>query len=386
MTSEPRPLRVLVLEDSKDDADLLMRHLRKAGYIPDWKRVQTPEAVRAALSEGEWDVILADYFMPAFTAADALAIVRERGSDLPFIIVSGSVGEELVVEAMRAGAHDFFLKHNLTRLASAIERERGEARVRQQHRVALHELQESQQRLREAVRARDEFLSIASHELKTPLTTQSWQVQSARQLLDAPKITAASREKLKTKLDGVSRQISRMTTLINSLLEVTRITSGRLTLSPEVVDLREAVDTAVAALQDSVRRSGSTITVSGGAPITGRWDRLGIESVIGNLLSNALKYGEGKPVEVEVDSVGDQGRLVVTDHGIGIPPTEQERIFHRFERAVPEQHYGGFGLGLWVARQIIEAHGGTIAVASKPNCGSIFTVLLPRELAAKDGA
>jgi signal transduction histidine kinase len=277
------------------------------------------------------------------------------------------------------------LKDHLTRLPSAIERERAEARVRQDRREAMRELRESQERLRHAVRARDEFLSIASHELKTPLTTLTLQAESARQLLETPLTSPSEQERLRAKIDGFSQQLLRMTALINNLLEVTRVASGRLTLSLESVDLRAAVDSAVTTLQDSVRRSGSSVTVVGSTSVAGRWDRQGIDSVVINLLSNALKYGDGKPVEIEVDLVENHGRLVVTDHGIGIPTSDQERIFHRFEQAVPEQHFGGFGLGLWVTRQIVEAHGGTIAVASKPKIGSIFTVLLPcdpKELAS----
>lgn len=378
-SGETSSLRVLLLDDSNDDADLLLRRLRKGGYVVDSIRVDTAANFRHALADGTWDVILADYSMPQFTAPDALVIVKELHVDVPFIIVSGSVGEAAAVEVMKAGAHDFFLKDNLTRLTSAIERERAEARVRQERREAIRELRESQERLRHAVRARDEFLSIASHELKTPLTSLTLQADSALRLLDDPLASDGEREKLKAKVAGFSQHLVRMTSLINNLLEVTRITSGRLTLAPETFDLREAVDASVAALRDSVRRSGSSVSVVTSAPVMGRWDRLGIESVTTNLLSNALKYGEGRPVELEVDLEQQKARLVITDHGVGIPASDRERIFHRFERAVPERHFGGFGLGLWVARQIIEAHGGTITVASKPNIGSIFTVLLPCE-------
>jgi signal transduction histidine kinase len=370
-------VRVLILEDSPDDAELLLIHLRKAGYRPDWRRADSPGALRSALAESTWDLVLADYSMPQFTAPDALAIIKEHGLDVPFIIVSGSVGEPAAVEAMKAGAHDFFLKDNLARLAVAVERERGEARVRKEHRETIAELHQSEERLRDAVRARDEFLSIASHELKTPLTSLSFQVETARQLLDAPTITAASASKLTAKLAGVSRQVTRLTTLINNLLDVTRIASGRMALSPETSDLRGAVETVLAGARELLARSGSKLEVRGGSPVIGEWDPLKLESMIFNLVSNAIKYGDSKAIEIDVGVRDDQACLIVTDHGVGIPVDEQERIFRRFERAVPEQHFGGFGLGLWVAREIIEAHGGTIAVASSPGKGSTFTVLLP---------
>lgn len=259
MTTSKTPLRVLILEDSRDDADLLLRHLRKAGYVLDWKRAETPETLRAALSGAEWDVVLADYSMPAFLAPDALAIIKEAQLDVPFIIVSGSIGEAAAVEAMKAGAHDFFLKDNLARLVSAIERERGEARVRQERRQALQELRESQDRLREAVRARDEFLSIASHELKTPLSSLTLQVERARELLGNREASSVARAE--TKLEGVSRQVARLTTLINNLLDVTRINSGRMVLSPETFDLREALDAVLVGKRVLLARSGSILNL-----------------------------------------------------------------------------------------------------------------------------
>ncbi len=376
-TTTGEAIRILVLEDRADDAELLVAQLRKAGYRPDWHRVDCADDLRAALADGSWDVIIADYSMPQFTAPDALAIVKALDLDVPFIIVSGSVGEEAAVEAMRAGAHDFFLKGHLTRLAAAVQRERGEARLRKERREAISELEESRERLRDAVRARDEFLSIASHELKTPLTSMSLQVETAQLLLQNPEQLPQHAAKLQAKLGSVSLQVSRLTTLINNLLDVARITSGRMALSPEPTDLRESVGTAVTALGELCARSGSVLELKAAAPVVGDWDRLRIESVIFNLLSNAIKYGEGRPIGVQVDIDAGRARLIVADQGIGIPTEEQERIFRRFERAVPPQHFGGFGLGLWVVREVVDAHGGTIAVSSAPHAGSTCTVHLP---------
>jgi signal transduction histidine kinase len=333
--------------------------------------------MRSALQAKEWDVVLADYSLPHFTALDSLQVLKQCGLDVAFIVVSGSVGERAAVEVMRAGAHDFFLKDNLMRLPAAVERERSEARVRLERKRAMQDLQESQERLRQAVNARDEFLAIASHELKTPLTSLTLNVQSARVLLAKADETSEPLDKLRTRLESAERQTARLTALLNKLLEVTRITSGKLVPAREKLDMRESLQSVLSGLQELARASGSLFRVSAATPVVGRWDRLGIDSVIFNLISNAIKFGERKPIDVELDVQDELARLIVTDHGIGIPPSEQERIFYRFERAVPQKHFGGFGLGLWIVRQIIEAHGGTIAVASKPNCGSIFTVQLP---------
>ena len=369
-------LRALILEDSDDDVLLLVMHLRRTGYDLVYRRADSADGCERALAEEPWDIVFADYSMPQFTALDALRILHQRQLDVPFIIVSGSIGEFAAVEAMRAGAHDFFLKGNLTRLASAVERERTEARVRRERREAIQELREHQERLRQAVRARDEFLAIASHELKTPLTSLSLQVDSLLQSLDGGAPTSV--DKQKAKLQNVAHQVTRLTSLINNFLEVTTITSRGIDLSPTSFDLRDLVHGVVAGLEDARRRSGSTIEVSAEQPAVGTWDRQATESVLVNLLTNALKYGEGKPIHVELSTTPDEVRVVVRDHGIGIAAQEQERIFHRFERAVPKEHFGGIGLGLWVARQIVEAQRGTIAVASRPGRGSIFTVVLPR--------
>lgn len=372
------PLRVLILEDAPDDAVLLLAHLRREAYDITSRVVADREGFAKALDECAWDVILADYSLPQFNALDALDVLRRSGCDIPFIVVSGSVGEAAAASVMKAGAHDFFLKGQLARLAVAIDRERTEASMREEHRQALVELRRSEERLREAVQARDDFLTIASHELKTPLSSLCLQVDSARHLLDRG--GPADVDVLRSQFNRVSRQVWKLNALINNLLEVTRIASGRLPLSAEEFDLRETIDNVRAGMADAIARSGSALQVRTGGDLVGRWDRMRIESVVSNLLLNAVKFGMGNAIEVEL--VGDETsvRMTIIDHGTGIGLAEQERLFNRFERAVPEHHFGGFGLGLWLSREIVEAHGGSIQVASSPGEGSRFTVVLPRRV------
>ncbi|MEW5851982.1 MAG: ATP-binding protein [Myxococcota bacterium] len=242
----------------------------------------------------------------------------------------------------------------------------------------LAELGARQQKAQQAVQARDEFLSIASHELKTPLTSLVLQIQSLRRMaqrfgsLDQapPDVVAAS-------LEGVDRQLKRLDGLVGNLLDVARITAGRLGLSLEDVDLASLTRDVVERFAQQAAQAGCSLVVGADTPVRGRWDRIRVEQVITNLLSNAVKYGAGGPVEVSVAEVGGQARLAVRDHGMGISPEDVPRIFERFERAVPARHYGGLGLGLFITRQIVTAHGGTISVTSQPGQGSTFTVDLP---------
>ena len=230
----------------------------------------------------------------------------------------------------------------------------------------------------DAVHARDEFLSVASHELRTPLSALQLQIQTLlqppRQLPQAP----LSPEQLKPKLEMANRQVERLTRLIGELMDVSRITAGRLRLEFEEIDLCAVVRDVVGRLGEEAARANSSIEVRTSMPVVGMWDRSRIEQVVTNLLSNAFKFGGGKPIEISVEDGGFTGRLVVADHGIGIAPEDVERIFHRYEQAISSRAFGGLGLGLYIARQLIEAHGGTIRVESQPGAGSTFTIDLPK--------
>ncbi|MFY0572115.1 ATP-binding protein [Archangium lansingense] len=229
---------------------------------------------------------------------------------------------------------------------------------------------------KEAVQVRDEFLSIASHELKTPLTPLRLKLHSMRRSARSSE-GAMDAETLRAHLDVAERQVARLSRLIDSLLDVSRIGAGKLELDWEDVDLAEVVREVVGRFEPQASKAGCAVTVRAPGPVIGRWDRLRLEQVVTNLLSNALKYGAGKPVELSVSTEAGHALLLVRDQGIGIESGNLSRIFERFERAVSERHYGGLGLGLYITRTIVQALGGTIEARSTPGEGSTFIVTLP---------
>ncbi|PTL78700.1 PAS domain-containing sensor histidine kinase [Vitiosangium sp. GDMCC 1.1324] len=231
----------------------------------------------------------------------------------------------------------------------------------------------------EAVRTREEFLSIAGHELKTPITSLQLHIQSLSGIVAEKGIEALGPAKVQRTLDVVNRQVQRLTKLISSLLDVSRVTGGRLELDPQEVELSGLVREVCARFSREAEQADCSVSVVAPEGVMGRWDPLRIDQVFTNLLSNALKYGAGKPIEVRLERDSRVARVRVKDHGIGISPENKERLFGRFERLVSSRQYGGFGLGLWISRQMVEAHGGTIKVDSTPGEGSTFTVELPLE-------
>jgi PAS domain S-box-containing protein len=225
--------------------------------------------------------------------------------------------------------------------------------------------------LEDAIRVRDDFLAVAGHELKTPLAALTLQLQSVEMLF----ARSAEPARIRERMQKVARSVERLGVLIHQMLDVARIAHGRLRVQPERMNLSEMVVDVIEHYCDVA--NGCVIDSAIEPDVYGTWERLRIEQVVTNLLANAIKYGEGKPIAVRLAREGDDAVLVVVDHGIGIAREQQARIFDRFERAVSSRDFGGFGLGLWIAREIIEAHGGSISVTSEPGRGSTFRVRLP---------
>jgi PAS domain S-box-containing protein len=234
--------------------------------------------------------------------------------------------------------------------------------------------------LRKAVKVRDEFLSIASHELRTPLTSLKLRAERLYQLAarasgagDAP----IDPGRFQRDAEVALTQVLHLVRMVDVLLDVSRISEGPLTLERDELDVAPLVAGVADRLKEPASTAGSPIRVEIRGSATARWDRFRIEQVVTNLLSNAIKYGAGKPVDVVVDRDNGSARIVVTDRGPGIGAEHHGRLFERFARFAPARHYGGFGLGLWIARVIVEAHGGTIGVQSRLGEGASFVVDLP---------
>jgi signal transduction histidine kinase len=232
----------------------------------------------------------------------------------------------------------------------------------------------------QAVRARDDFLAIASHELKTPLTPLRIQIQALERLVRRGEVDAIPREKIAKLVVGADVQVVRIVALIDKLLDLTRIRAKRLRLDRSPMDLAATVRTIVDQHAGQLREAGCRVVVEAAAPVVGSWDRLRLEQVVANLVTNAAKYAPGAAVEVRVaaDAAACCARVEVRDAGPGIPQADQERLFRPFERARGARaSESGLGLGLYIVREIVEAHGGAVLLRSAPGEGTAFVVELP---------
>ncbi|MFC4309438.1 sensor histidine kinase [Steroidobacter flavus] len=232
--------------------------------------------------------------------------------------------------------------------------------------------------LRAAIAARDEFIAIAAHELRNPMTPIVGQVQllltRARRELASPALLQG----LETLEVAVDHYVRRATTL----LEITRLNAEDVPLEPINFDLCDLVRACVRKYEQLATRAGSTLHCDLPGPVDGTWDHLATEQVLDNLLSNAIRYGDGQPVRIELESAPTWVEVRVIDRGIGVAPADRERIFQRFERGLAASRSGGFGIGLWLSSKLVQAQGGTMTLQSEPGQGSTFTVRLPRDVTA----
>lgn len=264
------------------------------------------------------------------------------------------------------------------------ERRRAEERLRRanedlEKRVAkrTEELTKAKNDLERAIASRDEFLSIASHELKTPITSLKLQTQLLRARVDAKTGNAPSLEKLETTLDMIARQSDRLAGLIEYMLDVSRVQIGKFTFSFESGNLSELVKSVLSQWSEPLRSSGCSLSMQIDEGVVGEFDSYRLEQVMANLLLNAIKYAPGKPVLVTLKRQDQMAVLTVKDQGAGIEADKQDIIFERYERGGKPSGGSGLGLGLFVARTIVDGHHGTISVQSRVGEGAAFIVRLP---------
>jgi signal transduction histidine kinase len=307
------------------------------------------------------DLIISDVSMPVL---DGFGLLRELRADartaaIPILFLSGEGGEETRVQGLRAGATDYLVKPFSSReLIAKVE--------------SQIELSVAHRRMTERMASRDAFYATASHDLRNPINSLQLQLLAILLRLEQGPRTE-DLEWMHTRVSKANDQASRVIRLLDTMLDVSRMANGRLPLVVEDVNLAEVVSDVVDRL-DPIEKAQITVRLDS---TPGRWDRLRLDQVVTNLVSNALKYGDGHPIEIVVTGAGDRARLEVSDQGIGVAAEHQQRIFERFERAVADNSYAGFGMGLWITSRIVEEFGGTLALQSAPGEGSTFIIELP---------
>ncbi|WNG13657.1 ATP-binding protein [Cystobacter fuscus] len=394
---------VLLVDDQPADLAALERYL--APFSLHLVKASSGEEAINHVRDEDFALVLMDVRLPGLNGVETARRMREllARRPLPLIFLTGANTEDAIIatgyatggvdwlnkpvdpERLRAKVRvfvDLYREREALRLRQAALREREREELEERRRRAEVERERLVVELREAVRLRDEFLSVASHELKTPLTPLALRLQLMRQELGKPQVDVG---RLLGHVEAANAQVRRVTALMDSLLDATRITSGRLTLRREQdVNLAAVVRDVVSSFEHQAARANCPLELEAPARVLGQWDVLRLEQIVTNLLSNALKFGAGGTVSVRVEEDEGWARLTVRDEGIGMDESMRTRLFGRFERGVSERHYGGLGLGLFITQQVTEALGGRIHVESLPGRGSTFIVELPCATGGED--
>ena len=417
------PLRVLIVEDNPDDAALVLRELRRGGREVAHERVETSGAMIAALDAQSWDMVIADYSLPQFSGTAALKLLRERDSDLPFILVSGTVGEEIAVAAMKAGAHDYLMKDKLARLGPAVERELRDAEVRREVKRGELALRKAHDELEERVRARTAELSLANTALKQQITERLQAEALLRDREDELKrakeaAEAASRTKseflanmsheIRTPMAAIlgysdllldpeqsvsdrlncvqtiRRNADHLLVIINDILDISKIEAGKLQVERIECSPVQIVSDVASLLRGRAVEKGLALDVAFMPPIPAavRTDPTRVRQILINLVGNAIKFTQSGNVRLDVEMAdtaeefNPRLRFRITDTGIGMSEQQIERIFRPFEQGDTSttRRFGGTGLGLTICKRLAAMLGGEISVQSVLGRGSVFNV------------
>jgi signal transduction histidine kinase len=371
MASE-NPARPTVLNVNERAASryLVTQMLRTSGFDV----TEAPDGTSGlALAREAPDAIVLDVNLPDLSGYEVCRLLKAapETQSIPVLLTSAArTASEHRVEGLDAGADAYLVQpFESSELSATV---RALLRIRAAERDATRLAKE----LEQAVKIRDDFMSIASHELKTPLTSLQLQLDGIQRKL-TKSAGSDGDATIAKKLTTAIRQTDRLAVLVDDLLAVSAITQGRLALELQELDLEVVVRQAVEALSADAARSGSELQLEIAGPVRVRADPVHLARVVTNLVSNAIKYGSQRPIEVSVGREACSARVVVRDRGIGVAPADRERIFGRFERAVSTGNYGGLGLGLFISRQIVEAHHGTVRIEPSDGAGTSFVVELP---------
>jgi signal transduction histidine kinase len=349
------PLRVLVVEDSAADADLMRRELKRGGFDVVVSVVRTPEAFRCQLETGYPDLVLSDYELGAWHGMDALEILTNMGVDIPFILVSGAVGDVTAVECIKRGVTDYVLKGSLARLPIAVRRALQEKDLRACRKHAEDELARSNHDL-------EQFAYIASHDLQEPLRMIATYTQLLSKYYQG-KLDEQADKYIHYAVDGATR----MQVLIQDLLTFSRVGSQALQL--KVTNSNAVLMAALVNVAGAVNESGAKIEHDDLPMVMANPPQL--LQVFQNLIGNAIKFHgiESPHVTISAKRVDTGWIFAISDNGIGITVEHTESVFVIFRRLHTREEYPGTGIGLAICRKIIERHGGKIWIEARPKGG-----------------
>jgi signal transduction histidine kinase len=383
-----KPLRLLLVEDSGDDAELVIRELRRGGYHPIWTRVATQEDFKAALQEGPWDIVISDHSLPRYSGMQALADLQATGKYLPFILMSGTIGESVAVMAMKAGAQDYVLKGDLTRLPAAVEREVREAAARVEQAKMRQQLLIS-----ERMASCGTLAAGVAHEINNPLAVAIANLEYTAETMTTVLAEARSSESTERADPGTQAIWGRIADLGDSLRDArealvrirnivrdVKVFSRPHDELTELIDVRTALDSSSRMAWTEIRHRATLIKDYGDVPlVNANPSRVG--QLLLNLIVNAaqaIREGSATRNEIRLATrTSEDGRAIieVRDTGCGISKETMEHIFDPFFTTKPVGV--GTGLGLSICHKIVTEIGGRIEVESEPNKGALFRIALP---------